>query len=435
MTADPGRGLILAAPGSGAGKTTVTLGILAALTARGVPVRGAKSGPDYIDPQFHAAATGRPCVNLDAWAMAPEMIRSLATGPGTLVIEGAMGVFDGAVDGSANGRGSCADLARVLNLPVVLVVDAARMAHSIAPLVAGFARFDPEVRIAGVILNKVGSARHEALLRAALSPLDIPVLGALHRDAELGTPSRHLGLVQAQERADLRSFLDLAGTRVGEAVDLDALCALAAPLPSALPASDQTGHLKPLGQRIAVARDDAFAFAYPHLLTAWRRAGAELLELSPLADDPIPTDVDAVFLPGGYPELHAGQLASATVFLDSLRSAAKDSVRIYGECGGYMVLGDGLVDAAGTRHAMAGLLRLETSFAARKLHLGYRRLTPFGGGFAGALTGHEFHYARTLHAEGAPLFAARDAAGEALPKMGLRMGSVAGSFAHLIAPA
>lgn len=433
MSADPGRGLILAAPGSGAGKTTVTLGLLAALTARGMAVRGAKSGPDYIDPQFHAAATGRPCVNLDAWAMAPEMIRDLAAGPGTLIIEGAMGLFDGAADGSGAGHGSCADLARQLNLPVVLVVDAARMAHSIAPLVAGFAGHDPQVRIAGVILNKVGSPRHETLLRAALAPLGIPVLGAVHRDTALGTPSRHLGLVQAEERHDLRAFLDRAGTIAAEAVDLDALLALAEPLP--LPAPSRASHIPPLGQRIAVARDAAFAFAYPHLLAAWRDAGAELSVFSPLDDAPIPEGVDAVFLPGGYPELHGGRLAVAARFLDSLRGAAKAGTRIYGECGGYMVLGDGLMDADGTRHAMAGLLRLETSFAARKLHLGYRRLAPLGAGFEGPLTGHEFHYASTLRAEGDPLFTARDAAGADLPAMGLRAGSVAGSFAHLIAPA
>lgn len=431
MSADNGRGLILAAPSSGAGKTTVTLGILAALTARGATVRGAKSGPDYLDPQFHAAATGRPCVNLDAWAMAPEMLRSLAAGPGTLILEGAMGLFDGAADGRASGRGSCADLARVLNLPVVLIVDAARMAHSIAPMVAGFARFDPRVRMAGVILNKVGSARHEALLRGALSPLGIPVLGAFYRDAELATPSRHLGLVQAEERSDLREFLDHAGSRAAEAVDLDALLALAA----ALPAPRPTMHIPPLGQRIAVARDEAFAFAYPHLLAAWHAAGAELLQFSPLVDDPVPAGADAVFLPGGYPELHAGRLAAASAFLDSLRAAAQEGTRVYGECGGYMVLGEGLEDADGTRHAMAGLLRLETSFAKRKLHLGYRHLTPLGGVFDTAMNGHEFHYARTLRAEGTPLFAARDAADTPLPEMGLRAGSVAGSFAHLIAPA
>jgi cobyrinic acid a,c-diamide synthase len=429
MSDATGRGLILAAPGSGAGKTTVTLGVLAALARRGIAVRGAKSGPDYIDPQFHAAATGRDCVNLDAWAMSPELIRGLAAGPGLLVIEGAMGLFDGAADGGPRGAGACADLARALALPVVLVVDAARMAQSVAPLVAGFAGFDPEVRVAGVILNRVGSDRHADMLRAALAPLGLPVLGAVPRDPDLATPSRHLGLVQATEHTDLAAFLDTAATRMETTLDLEALVALAAPLPET---GSRIAALRPIGQRIAVARDAAFGFAYPHLLAAWRAAGAEILPFAPLADAAVP-EADAVFLPGGYPELHAGTLAAAGAFLASLRAAADRGATIYGECGGYMVLGDGLVDEGGTRHAMAGLLRLETSFETRKLHLGYRTLRPRGGPFADALRGHEFHYATTLRAEGAPLFTATDAAGTTLPPMGLRDRSVSGSFAHVIA--
>ena len=197
-------GLILAAPSSGSGKTTVTLGLLRALSRRGHPVRGAKSGPDYIDPRFHQAACGQPCPNLDAWAMTPGRIRALAGGDGLLLIEGAMGLFDGA---PPHGRGATADLARILRLPVVLVVDAARMAQSVAPLVAGFARHDPQVTVAGVILNRVGSDRHEAMLRRAL---DLPVLGAIPRQDGLAHPSRHLGLVQAGELGDLDQRLDAA---------------------------------------------------------------------------------------------------------------------------------------------------------------------------------------------------------------------------------
>ena len=411
-------GLILAAPASGAGKTTVTLGLLRALRDRGVAARGAKSGPDYIDPRFHEAACGAPCPNLDAWAMPPAVVAGLAAGPGLLLIEGAMGRFDGA---PPDGRGAVADLARDLGLPVVLVVDAARMAQSVAPLVAGFASHDARVRVAGVILNRVGSARHEAMLRAACPLL---VLGAVPRDAGLATPSRHLGLVPAAERPDLDAFLAHAGAVLGARVDLDALVALAAPLPDAprIP-------LRPPAQRIALARDAAFAFAYPHLLEGWRAAGAEIVPFSPLADEPAPA-ADLVLLPGGYPELHAGRIAAAGRFLASLRGRA-----VHGECGGYMAMGDGLVDAQGRRHAMAGLLRLETSFADRRLHLGYRRLEAEAGPFPGRWAGHEFHYATTLRAEGAPLYAARDAEGAPLPPMGLREGAASGSFAHLIAPA
>ena len=418
------RGLILAAPSSGAGKTTITLGLLRALARAGVPVRAAKSGPDYIDPAFHAAACGRPCLNLDAWAMPPAQIAALAQGDGPLIIEGAMGLFDGA---PPDGRGATADLARLLGLPVVLIVDAAQMAQSVAPLVSGFAGHDPRVRVAGVILNRVGSPRHRAMLEAALAPLGLPVLGAVMRDATLARPSRHLGLVQAGEMPDLPAFLDTAADAVAAAVDLDALLALAAPLAPA-----PAWPARPAPRRIAIARDVAFAFAYPHQLAAWQAGGATLRFFSPLANDPVP-EADLIFLPGGYPELHAGKIAAASTFLQSLRNAAQ-TADIYGECGGYMVLGDTLVDASGTAHTMAGLLGLATSFAQRKLHLGYRTVSATTGPVAGAWRAHEFHYATTLKADGAPLFAATDAEGTALAPMGLVAGRVSGSFAHLIAP-
>ena len=417
------RGLILAAPSSGAGKTTVTLALLRLLAREGVAVRGAKSGPDYIDPKFHEAACGQTCLNLDAWAMTPARLRALAAGEGLLLVEGAMGLFDGA---PPDGRGAVADLARQLGLPVVLVVDAGRMAGSVAPLVAGFAGFDGDVPVAGVILNRIGSDRHEAMLRRALAPLGLPVLAALRRDAALSQPSRHLGLVQAGERPDLDAFLERAADALAETLDRAALLNIARPLPATEPAP----RLDPPAQVIALAQDEAFAFAYPHMLADWRARGAEIRPFSPLADDAVP-EAGFVFLPGGYPELHAGRLAAATRFLNTLRHAAQ-TIDVYGECGGYMVLGEGLVDADGTRHAMAGLLGVETSFEHRRLHLGYRHLAPLGGPFTGPLAGHEFHYATTLRETGDPLFRATDAEGTALPDMGLRRGRVSGSFAHVI---
>ncbi len=430
-------GLILSAPSSGSGKTTITLGLLRALYRRGTSVKGAKSGPDYIDPRFHEAACHAPCLNLDAWAMPPDRLRSLACTDDLLLIEGAMGLFDGA---PPDGKGSSADLARILALPVILIIDTGRMAQSVAPIAAGFARHDPEVRVAGVILNNVGSPRHETMLRRALASTDLPVLGAVPRQTKLRHPSRHLGLIQAQERPDLDAFLDTAAEIVEQAVDLDRLIALAAPLPPRLPPS--AGHtspppvqppVQPPAQRIAVARDAAFAFAYPHMLDDWHRAGAEITPFSPLADDPVPK-ADLIFLPGGYPELYAAQLSANQTFLQGLRDAAK-TTDIYGECGGYMVLGEALTDAAGVTHAMAGLLHLHTSFASRKLHLGYRDLTPLGGPFTEAQKGHEFHYCTTVHAEGAPLYQAKDAEGTDLAPMGLRAARVCGSFAHVINPA
>ncbi len=414
-------GLIIAATGSGCGKTTITLGLLRAMTRQGIDVRSAKSGPDYIDPRFHEAATGRTCLNLDAWAMQQDRIRHLAAGDGTLLIEGAMGLFDGA---PPRGKGATADLARILGLPVVLVLDVSSQAQSAAAVLAGFSGFDPDVRIAGVILNKLGSPRHERMIRDALEPSGIPVVGAVHRNAGLHSPSRHLGLVQASERPDLEAFIETAADLVDGSVDIAAILALATPArpPATVPAT-----LPPPAQSIAVASDDAFAFAYPHLLQAWRDAGADITFFSPLRDE-APGPADLVFLPGGYPELYAGQLAAAETFRTALRSAP----RVYGECGGYMVMGEGLIDAKGHRHEMLGLLRLETSFEKRRLHLGYRRLTPLGGPWSAPLAAHEFHYATTLRADGAALFEAVDAAGEQLPPMGLRHGNHCGSFAHII---
>jgi cobyrinic acid a,c-diamide synthase len=418
-----GTGLILSAPASGSGKTTLTLGILRALRRRGITVRSAKSGPDYIDPRFHAAASGTDCINLDAWAMSPARLAALAAGETPLVIEGAMGLFDGAPPA---GKGATADLARHLGLPVILILDTAKLSQSVAALASGFARHDPEVRVAGLILNNTGSDRHEKMLRGALLPLGLPVLGAIRRQKGLEHPSRHLGLVQAEERPDLDAFIDRVADVAAAGIDLDRLMALATPLPAAGPAAV----LPPPAQRIAIARDAAFAFAYPHLLADWRRAGAEIALFSPLADE-APPPADLVFLPGGYPELHAARLAANTTFLEGLRQAAGKG-RVYGECGGYMVLGETLIDAEGRAHRMAGLLPLETSFARRALHLGYRNLTARGGPFPGALTAHEFHYATTLRADGPPLFEATNAEGDRLPDMGLIRGPVSGSFAHVI---
>ena len=417
------RGLILAAPSSGCGKTTVTLGLLRALHRAKHLIRGAKSGPDYIDPRFHEAACGAPCLNLDAWAMSPDRLRSLVNGDGMLLIEGAMGLFDGA---PPDGKGATADLARLFKLPVVLIIDAAKMAQSVAPLVVGFAHHDPTVNIAGIILNNVGSARHEHMLRAALAPVGIPVLGAIMRQTNIAHPSRHLGLVQASERPDLENYLNTVADSVEAAVDIEHLTELAKPLPAVTSGPS----MPPPAQSIAIAQDAAFAFAYPHILDDWHSAGASLSFFSPLNDE-APEQSDMVFLPGGYPELYSGQLAAAANFSKGMLTAAK-SAMIYGECGGYMVLGNGLIDATGSKHKMLGLLSLESSFAKRKLHLGYRHLTPHGGPFSQAINGHEFHYATTLNSKGSALFRATDAQGAKLPDMGLMQGNISGSFAHII---
>ncbi|MCH8239939.1 MAG: cobyrinate a,c-diamide synthase, partial [Proteobacteria bacterium] len=354
------RGLVIAAPASGAGKTLVTLGILRALARRGTRIASAKAGPDYIDPRFHEAASGRACFNLDCWAMREDLVFALAgqcaDEAELLLIEGVMGLFDGA----AGGGGSTADLAILLGLSVVLVIDAQRQGASAAALVKGFAEFRDDCHIAGVIFNRVASVHHADIVTKAVKSLGINVLGAVPETPEIAVPSRHLGLVQASEHAALETFLGRAGDVLEKAVDLDALAQMAKPIARGTSAAK---HLPPLGQRIAVASDKAFGFAYPHLLTAWRDAGAQITPFSPLGDEAPDIDADAIYLPGGYPELHAGRLSSNSAFLEGLKAAAKRGALVYGECGGFMTLGDYLIDADGIRHAMAGPLPLGTSFA------------------------------------------------------------------------
>jgi cobyrinic acid a,c-diamide synthase len=424
------KGLIIAAPRSGSGKTVITLGILAALRHRGLVVAPAKTGPDYIDPAFLSRAAMRESVNLDPWSMSGSRIKSLAATQGTgadlLIVEGVMGLFDGAADG----YGSTADLAELLDLPVILVVDADRQSQSIAPLVAGFAHWRVGVRIAGTILNRVASTKHENMLLDALTATGIPCLGAIPRSADLVIPERHLGLVLPGEVQAFDSFLQAAAGMVGRYLDLDRFEKLAAALPAA---RADARPLPPLGQHMAIARDDAFAFLYPHLLDHWRSMGAELNFFSPLADEAPSAEADAIFLPGGYPELHGAQLAAAACFKAGLHAARDRNALIYGECGGYMVLGDTLVDKAGQGHAMAGLLPVTTRIDRPKRVLGYRRLIHAGDlPWPGRLHGHEFHYSSAKQTQLPPLFAATDARGDAMPPMGGVLGRVMGSYAHVI---
>ena len=430
-------GLVVSAPASGTGKTTLTLGLLAAFRARGVKVHPFKNGPDYIDPAFHAVASGVQSVNLDSWAMPETLLDALvseAEGADLILGEGSMGLFDGVVSAGASGMGASAELATRFGWPVVLVLDVSGQAQSAAAVAHGFRTLNPALPFAGVVLNRVASPRHEALVRAGLEAAGLRVFGALPRRESIRLPERHLGLVQAQEQADLPQILAEAGEFIAAHVDLDALRAAA----RGRAVSVAPMRITPPGQRIALARDAAFSFVYPHLLAGWRAAGAEILPFSPLAAEAPDPSCDVCWLPGGYPELHAGKLASAGNFLSGLRAFAATKP-VHGECGGYMALGAGLVDASGARHAMAGLLGLETSFARRRMHLGYRLatlLTPMPG-FAerARLRGHEFHYASILAAPDAPLAEVVDANGAPVPETGSRRGLVTGSFFHLIASA
>jgi cobyrinic acid a,c-diamide synthase len=433
------RGLIISAVRSGAGKTTLSLGLMRALTRRGLTVQPFKSGPDYIDPAFHEAACRRPSFNLDSWAMPRGLIGGLIARAGAsadmTIAEGVMGLFDGVAAEGRTARGATADLAALTGWPVVLVLDVSAQSETAAAVALGCKLYRDDVRVAGVILNRVASEGHERPIRDALERVGIPVLGAMRRRAAIALPDRHLGLVQAGEHADLDGWLDTLADEVASQVSLDAIEASAAPC--MLAAEPSGPPLPPPGQRIAVARDRAFSFLYPHMLQGWRDGGAEILFFSPLADEAPDASADAVWLPGGYPELHAGRLAAASRFLGGLHEAAMRGARIHGECGGYMVLGAGLEDADGVRHAMAGLLGLETSFARRKLHLGYRRARLLAdsalGSTGGTLWGHEFHYASTLSVIDAPLLDALDARGEPCAERGARRGNVSGTFFHAIA--
>jgi len=421
------RALVISAPASGAGKTTLTLALARAYRDRGLKVQCLKSGPDYIDPAFHAAATGRASVNIDSWAMDRETIAHLASrgADADLVLaEGSMGLFDGVATSGVSGTGATADIAEMMGWPVLLVIDPSGQAQTAAAVAAGLRDFRAGVRLAGVVLNRIASARHEDLVRRALIDIGINVLGALPRNAAIGLPKRHLGLVQAEEQKEIGGLIDEAARFIAAHVDLDAVLQSATVWSMQPVARGQK--VRPPGQRIALA----------HMLEAWRAAGAEIATFSPLADEIPDAGADVCWLPGGYPELHAGRLAANRRFQRALNSFAQTRP-VHGECGGYMVLGSALIDADGTYHEMAGLLGLETSFAQRRMHLGYRiaeLAASIPGHEAGArLRGHEFHYSTIVSQPDTPLAVVRDAAGAVIAETGSRRGHVSGTFFHLIA--
>lgn len=427
-------GLIISAPASGSGKTTVMLGLLRCLTEDGIRVQPYKCGPDYIDPAFHRAACGCESFNLDSWAMNAGLLAAQITRDADLALaEGSMGLFDGVPLPGEVGTGANADIAALTGWPVVVVLDVSGQAQTAAALAHGMATFRADVPVAGVILNRVASPRHERYLRAGMEAAGIRVFGCLPRRGDLTIPERHLGLVQAVEHPNLETAVTRYAAFLRDHVDLAALREAASshytPAPQYLP--------PPPGQRIALARDAAFSFAYAHLLDGWHAQGAEILPFSPLADE-APPDADICWLPGGYPELHAGRIAGAGRFLAGLRDFARNRP-VHGEGGGYMVLGEALIDREGNRHQMAGLLGLVTDHATRKMQLGYRlaRLrAPIPGHAAGTrLRGHEFRYATTAAQPDTPLAQVFDAEGAELAEGGSHRGTVSGTFFYLIAEA
>ncbi len=434
------RGLIIGASRSGEGKTSLAIGLMRAFSRRGLRVQGVKSGPDYIDPGFHAAATGRPGFNLDSWAMEPQLLSHLlhdaCASADLVLIEGAMGLFDG-IPAERNRTGSGADLARLLSVPVLLTMDVSGQAQTAAALAKGFSVFDPDVRIGAVVLNKVASERHKTMATDAIAGVGLPVAGAIMRNSVPILSERHLGLVQASEYPALEAYIERLADAVEAAIDLDALLQIAAPLDVA-PGSTEAS-LAPPGQRIALAKDEAFTFLYPHVVNFWWSCGAEIIPFSPLRNEAPPADCDICWLPGGYPELHAGKLAAAHEFIDGLRCFA-ETKPVHGECGGYMVLGDVLEDADGVIHRMAGLLGHSTSFAKRKMALGYRQAHLEEDCLLGlkgeVIRGHEFHYASVSAVDSDLPFAdLKDGQGRPLGASGGRRGNVSGTFFHAIAKA
>ena len=345
-----------------------------------------------------------------------------------------MGLFDG-IPSEPGRSGSAADLARLYGLPVLLVLDVSGQSQTAAAVAKGFASYDPDVRIAGVVLNRLGSERHRKLAGDAVEAIGMPVVGGILRDADFVLPERHLGLVQASEHGDLMAYIDRLADMVEKSVDLDRVIGLMTPLAAKGGSADAA--LPPPGQRIALAQDAAFTFLYPHLAAHWRQAGAEIVAFSPLAGEEPPEHCDVCWMPGGYPELHAGALAAASRCRSGMQAFAATKP-VHGECGGFMVLGESIEDADGVEHPMLALLGHATSFARRKMNLGYRRAALLADcplGPAGtSIRGHEFHYAQlTRPGNDLPLAELADGQGKALGAFGARRGHVSGTFFHAIA--
>ena len=434
---NPPKGLLISAPSSGTGKTTVMLGLLRALAQDGLAVQPFKSGPDYIDPAFHRAAAGRASFNFDTWAMNEGLLGAISAqsaGADIVIAEGSMGLYDGVAFAGETGHGTSAETAAKMGWGVILVIDVSGQAQSAAAVALGFREYRPDLNFAGVILNRVASPRHERLTRLGMEAHGIKVLGSLPRRGDLALPERHLGLIQAVEHPDLEAAISGYADFLRENVDLEAIKAAATGGETLVPGSLP----KPPAQKIALAQDAAFSFTYPHLLAGWRAAGAEITPFSPLADEAPAADADLVWLPGGYPELHAGQLAAAQTFRKAMLQHA-ETRPVHGECGGYMALGQALIDKEGNSHEMLGLLGLVTSYEKRKFHLGYRKAqlgAPMPGFEAGAtLRGHEFHYSTILEEPDAPLAEVLDAEGAPVPETGSIKGHTTGTFFHLIAEA
>jgi cobyrinic acid a,c-diamide synthase len=450
------RGIIIAGTHSGVGKTTITVGLIAALRRLGLTVQPFKLGPDYIDPTYHTLSAGRRCRNLDTWLMPPErigpLVASAACDVDFAVIEGVMGLFDGL--GYEEETGSTAEIAKLLDLPVILVIDAAKMARSALAMVSGYQQFDSRVRFAGVIVNRVGSENHGRGVAAAIEKASgVPVIGWIPRDARLQIVERHLGLVpavmaSALEPGECSDFVSAAEEAILSHLNLDLLqrraggvSHLMASAPATEPAGpwNQGAHASRSARRvvIAVARDEAFHFTYEENLELLRAAGADIAFFSPLYDVSLPPGTAGIILSGGFPEMFAVQLAANTRMLEDIREAYRQQLPMYAECGGLMYLTEAIVDQQGRSHHMAGLLPGRSVMSGR-LTLGYRRAEALASCWlfdAGEeVRGHEFHHSRWENrtADVPPAFLLRPARGDDKPwPEGARLGNLWASYLHL----
>jgi len=402
--------LVLAGTHSGVGKTTLATGLMAALKKRERPIQGYKVGPDYIDPSYHAAATGKASRNLDRWLLGEQLpsVFAQSVGESWAVIEGVMGLFDG-MTGTA-GFGSTADVAKLLHAPIILIVDASSMSRSVAALVHGFNTYDPEVNLQGVILNRVKSVGQEKILREALKDLQIPVLGVLPKEAALHLPERHLGLVPVGESGLLEGFIDTLSELVTKHIDLEQVERIMLGAPDLddsifVKKNNVSIPAKPVTQktefRLGVAQDEAFLFYYTDALDLAKELNFNIVPFSPLHDVALPPDLDGIFIGGGFPELHLDLLSKNLTFLDSLRSYVASGKPVYAECGGYMYLGRSITDFEGREFPLAGLIPMKAEMTQRLQGIGYKRGVFREDNFLGprgtTVQGHEFHYSRVTY--------------------------------------
>lgn len=392
--------LVIAALQSGTGKTTIATGLMTALARRGVTIQPYKVGPDYIDPTYHTVATGRISRNLDGWMCPPETIAALmarsSQGADIALIEGVMGLFDGA--GVTSEVGSTAQMAKWLEAPVLLVVDARGMARSIGALLQGMTGFDPDLQIAGVVFNNVGSESHYRLLCEAVRAYapGVEPLGWLPKQAAIRAPERHLGLVPSYEQPQVAAYLESLSALIGQQIDLDAVLALAQRTATPLPAP--AGRPVAPGEevRIGIARDEAFHFYYEDGLDLLRDLGAELIPFSPLRDRALPPDLDGLYMGGGFPEVYRQELTSNQAMRSAIREAIEQGMPVYAECGGLMFLTDAIVDPEGADWPMVGAIPVRARMQKRLASLGYATVDVQGetllAGPGETLRGHEFHW-------------------------------------------